>query len=145
MQQKMTRKMLPGLKVLGPLAALAALACPSCRPENFDFFNTCVEQQVIGGMSPNAQYSAVVYQRSCGATTGWGTFITIFPSSEKFKGGGKGVIYGIDGLYGINVTWPDDTHLRVECIRCDQTKIFKQDSKWRDVTVSYESYGSDPH
>jgi hypothetical protein len=140
----MNWKIVSGFKVAGPIVALAALAYPSCRPENFDLLTTCEEKQVIGGMSPNGQYSAIVYLRSCGATTGWSTFITVFPNSQKFKGGGKDVIYGIDGLYGISVIWLDDTHLRVDCIRCDQTKIFKQDSKWRDVTVSYESYGSIP-
>jgi hypothetical protein len=108
----------------------------------FDTIGLCKEQETIGAISPNGRYAATVYQRTCGATTGWDTFINIRPWPGRFRGGGRDVIFGIEGLYAINVVWTDNSHLRVESIRCNSDKVFKQEKIWRDISISYESYGN---
>lgn len=119
---------------------LSVTGCDSYKV--FDIIGLCKEEITIGNITPDGRHVASVYQRSCGATTGWATFVNIRPRSTRFRGGGKDVIFGADGLYPIGVYWSDNTHLRVEYIRCPQNKIFKQEKSWKDVAISYVSYPS---
>jgi hypothetical protein len=121
--------------------ALIIFSLSACDPFRvFRLFGGCREDAIIGGISPNGHYAATVYKRTCGATTGWDTYILIEPDSSRDR---KNVVFGIAGLYAIAVTWTDNTHLRVECIRCKKDNIFKQEHVWRDVEISYVSYGDD--
>lgn len=119
-----------------------AIAFSACDPfKIFQIVGLCREDAIIGDMSPNGHYVVTVYKRTCGATTGWDTYIIVEPNSRHLGRDRKNVVFGIEGLYGTAVTWIDNTHLRVEGIRWKTDKIFKQENSWRDVQISYISHG----
>lgn len=63
--------------------------------------DTCANEIVDRVGSPNGNYDAVLFQRDCGATTGFSTQISLVPAGEDIEGSG-------------NVFVADDSHGRAE-------------------------------
>jgi hypothetical protein len=128
----------PNGLALTALLTLTMLATSGC--DRF-LFGACKNTITFGAISPDGRYIATVYQRACAAPTGVATRVEIQPFSTKFKGQPKDSIFAFAGPIPVGVVWVDNSSLRVECIRCAREKIFKQEKNWRDVAISYESYG----
>ena len=89
---------------------------------------------------------AVIFDRGCGATTGWTTAITVMPTNDELGDDDKGNVLNSDGLYrtdqegvrGVNfrVEWRDDKHL----------KVFHRDNwkHWKAETASGVSLSFEP-
>jgi hypothetical protein len=76
-----------------------------CRSETF--------QEVY---SPNNEYKVVVYQRACGATTGFRTHISVLKSSAEL-GNQMGNVFQAEGYpdwFFIIVRWDDNHHITIE-------------------------------
>ena len=56
----------------------------------------CANHEYASIMSPAGNYKAVIFQRDCGATTGFSTQISILSAGESL-GNSKGNVYIIDG------------------------------------------------
>jgi len=71
-------------------------------------------------LSPNSKYKVVVYERNCGATTGFSTNISIIDGHISLLGGvtdRPGNIFQADGYpdwFEINVKWENNTRLVIE-------------------------------
>lgn len=67
-------------------------------------------------ISPNGRYKAVIFQRDCGATTGFSTQISIVKTSEVLKNR-PGNIFIVDGhpdRYAPNIFWSSDSELVID-------------------------------
>lgn len=122
-----------GVLVIGAPLAIAGLfiyaTSDMCRNE--------VYSQVL---SPDGKHKAVVFQRDCGATTGYSTQITIIDSSDELRNE-SGNIYVIDG-HPKNVSprlkWMSNTELKVE--RSLNGSENKAESKWgffKKIRITY--------
>lgn len=96
-----------------------------------------VYSQVV---SPDGKHKAVVFQRDCGATTGFSTQISIIDFSDALKNE-SGNIYIIDG-HPKNVSpslkWLSNTELHVE--RSLNGSEYKAESKWgffKKISITY--------
>jgi hypothetical protein len=138
MQTAMRNNFSPNGLVAMALLTLIVLAASGCDRL---LFGACKNTITFGAISPDGRYVATVYQRACGAPTGVATRVEIQSLSTKFKGQPKDSIFAFAGPIPVGVVWIDNSSLRVECIRCAPDKIFKQEKAWKDVTISYESYG----
>lgn len=98
--------------------------------------------------SPDGRYEAVLFQRDCGATTGFSTQISVLEAGEKLSGGGN--VFRADDDHGAakigawggswaEMKWlaADRLHIRYAV----NSRLFEQDESVAGVTVSYEMVG----
>ncbi len=87
---------------------------------------------------------AVVFQRDCGAATGFSTQISILRADEKLRGGGNTFVADTDhgaapsGAGGgppVGVTWDQAGKLKIEVHPA--ARVFKQETQIGDTQVVY--------
>jgi len=125
-----------GVLVIGIPLAIAGLFIYAAS----DMCGNEVYSQVV---SPDGERKAVVFQRDCGATTGFSTQISIIDSSDDLKNE-SGNIYIIDG-HPKNVSpglkWLSNTELKIE--RKLNGSEHKAESKWGIFKKVRITYGAD--
>lgn len=110
-------------------------------------FSICenTPEQVV--VSPNGELKAVIFDRGCGATTGFVTGISILDSAENLSNADKGNVLLAEGAYqepssstgrtsGVNfeVEWITDTKLRVR----HSIPNVKQSDNVGNIRIRYE-------
>jgi hypothetical protein len=115
------KKLLPCLVLLAVSIGLSG--CDPCGNE--------VSQTVV---SPSGRLKAVVFNRDCGATTGFSTQVSIIPSSESLPGEGGNTIV-LDGTVPLKIEWRSDSMLHLSGIGA--ARIFLQPNSAAGVSVSY--------
>jgi len=93
------------LAISGCVLLLLLASNSLCRSELF--------QEVY---SPNGKYKVIVYERNCGATTGFRTYISISKSNATLENQ-TGNVFQANGhpdWFSIKVTWEDDRHVIIE-------------------------------
>ena len=91
-------------------------------------------------LSPNGEHKVVVFQRDCGATTGFSTQISIIDSDDELENE-SGNIYIVDGQptdVSLRVKWVSNTELRIE--KSLNGSEYKSESSWgflNKVKVTY--------
>lgn len=105
----------------------------------------CGNTVLADSVSPDGRSGAVIFQRDCGATTGYSTQISVVRAGARPTGAGNA--YVADGNHGaavashggpwVETRWIDASHLLV---RYDaQSRIFKQEREIAGVQITYES------
>lgn len=99
------------------LAGLLLLTVISCGLLLRSYGNSlCASETLQEVHSPDGEEKVVVFQRDCGATTGFRTHISLV-RSDTTLGNRTGNIFQADGhpdTFAIEVTWNDDTHILIE-------------------------------
>lgn len=96
---------------------------------------SCNDSVFVEESSPDKKYVAVAYQRNCGATTGFATRVTI--QSRRSKIGDSEYVFGVEDKRQVKLVWTDARKLNVECVGCTHNDIFRQETFWKDVSVTY--------
>jgi hypothetical protein len=93
-----------------------------------------IYQQAI---SPNGEYRVVVFQRDCGATTGFSTNLALLGTNEALgqHSGNMLRASGHPDWFDIEVEWQDDTHVTIT--HNGKWKPSKQKDVLRGVHISY--------
>jgi len=125
------------LKVM-PLAALCIITT-GCS-------DTCGNDVVSRKTSPDGQREAVMFQRDCGATTGFSTQISIIDAGDKLSGIGN--TFRADDDHGIaragdwggpwaEMKWlsPDRLLIRYAA----QSRLFEQGNHVEGVEITYQA------
>ncbi len=74
----------------------------------------CVNETVREYPSPDGKLKAVLYRRSCGATTGWSRQVAILPWWQSVRRWSwPGPVCATEDYITIQPTWIDATHLKV--------------------------------
>ena len=105
----------------------------------------CANTVLSNSVSPDGRSGAVIFQRDCGATTGYSTQISVVRPGSRPTGAGNA--YVADGNHGaavanhggpwVETRWIDAGHLLV---RYDaNSRIFKQESQAAGVQITYEA------
>jgi hypothetical protein len=113
---------------LRPLPVLLALslALPGCDPCGNE-----VSQTVV---SPSGRLKAVVFNRNCGATTGFNTQVSILPAAAALPDdGGNTLILG--GAVPLKVEWRSDATLRLNGVGA--ARLYKQEHAVAGVSIRY--------
>ena len=127
------------LKRLIPTTALLALTACS---------DICANNLVTRVEAPDGRHSATMFQRDCGATTGFSTQISVLSAGDKMAGGGNA--FRADDDHGVAVVgawggpwaetkWLSNEHLLIRY--AGRSRIFEQDDQVSDVRISYEPVG----
>lgn len=93
--------------------------------------------------SPDREHKVVVFQRDCGATSGFSTQISIIHSSEELKNE-SGNIYIVDGHprdVSPEVRWLSNSELRIK--RSLNGSEYKAELKWGFLNLIKITYGAD--
>lgn len=107
--------------------------------------DACTNEVITRVASPDGKREAVMFQRDCGATSGYSTQISILDVGQAPAGGGN--TFRADDNHGAaNVgdwggSWADIKWLasdRLLVRHADKSRIFEQDSSVAGVSVSYE-------
>jgi hypothetical protein len=102
----------------------------------------CGEKSKVEVISPGEKYLAVVFERNCGATTGFVSHVNMRAHSDSFSVNPTGTITGgqvfiIEGRPVIELVWKDETHLEIMCSECTAESTHKKEMSWNAVTISY--------
>ncbi len=91
--------------------------------------------------SPDGRHRAVVFQRDCGATTGFSTHVSILTAGEAFPSEG-GNVFAADsmrdpnGVLPLRITWTGDRSILIQ--RARAAKVFRSESRVLGVAVDYK-------
>jgi hypothetical protein len=118
------------------------LACTGCS-------DACQNTVASRSRSPNGALTAVLFQRDCGATTGFSTQISILRPDDKPTGGGNAFIANDDRGAARDGSWegswaetkwlaPDHLLIRYAA----KSRLFKRSDSVSGVKITYEMVGS---
>jgi len=106
--------------------------------------SACCDNEVAKEIfSPNATHRAVVFNRGCGATTGFNTEISILGSSEGLHGSGNLWVADDSGDSPSGSWGGPDVHLRwlsqdtLEVQFASGLRVFKQEGRVDGITAVY--------
>lgn len=85
-------------------------------------------------LAPTGALAVVVFERSCGATVGFNTQVSIVRSGNKPNGPGNALI--LDGKVPLTIRWISEREIVVE--GASGPKSFKRESSVVGVSIVYE-------
>ena len=111
----------------------------------------CGNDVLTEARSPDGRLKAVVFQRDCGATTGFSTQVSVIPSGESFltaptwlRSTRGGNVFVADTNHGeapsgpvVQVEWLDPTHLRITHDK--RARVFSSATSIHGVRVTLQS------
>jgi hypothetical protein len=101
---------------------------------SLSILGNCVDNIKYESVSPDRRFVATVFERSCGATTGFSTQVNIRESSQSFDSKSKGSILVTGGRNAIYLSWIDKSHLSVSLLNVE---IFKKEEMWNGISITY--------
>ena len=102
---------------------IALVGCGACGNE--------ISQTVV---SPSRTLKAVVFNRNCGATTGFNTQVSIISATGTLPDSGGNTLV-LDGSVPLQVQWRSDSALHLTGL--GSAKVFKQGTSVGAVSVTY--------
>ncbi len=93
--------------------------------------------------SPTRAWTAVVYERDCGATTSVQTVVELLPrgSDRPDEDDPSGVVISIRNPQHLTVQWMDDSHLRVLWSGCIKVNFPEERKYVKSVSIEYVRTG----
>ena len=95
--------------------------------------------------SPDNEYKAVVFQRDCGATTGFSTQISILRATDELPNnpGNVFIMEGYPDWTNVHVQWETNRSVVITYTDEGYYEIFRARNKWRDfftvITIRYRN------
>lgn len=107
----------------------------------YDFFDSmCANEVFETNKSPDSKYNIILFQRDCGATTGFSTQISIIPMNKKLTNNG-GNIFSTDGHPNenmIDINWLSPTKVVISNIP-PQKRIYKKEKVFDNIEIVYSN------
>jgi hypothetical protein len=98
----------------------------------------CADITKAAASSSDNEYIVTYVERNCGATTDYSNLVTI--ERQAMLLAPKETVFIVEGQPHLSIGWNNVRELRIRCIKCGagRTRIFKQESSWKDVKVVYD-------
>ena len=120
------------------ILAVAALTCSSCS-------DTCSNTQISRADAPDGLHSALMFQRDCGATTGFSTQVSVVAQGEQPSGSGN--TFRADDDHGVaaagtwggpwaETRWLAPDHLLIRYAA--KSRLFEQEDEISGIRISYQ-------
>ena len=114
---------------------------------NFQIFeNPCGNEILSESTNPNGLTKAVIFQRDCGATTGFSTQVSILKSKEDLKNKGGNIFVadtnhgeapsGIGGGPKVDVEWLSQNELKI--FYHPKARTYTKSSSLNGIQIIYE-------
>ena len=95
----------------------------------------CGNEIITVSTSPDGKWDAVLFERNCGATTGFSSQISLLRSGRELKNRG-GNVYVADGYpRGYSLNWTNGNSLEVSGT---YGRRFKEETEFSGVEVTYD-------
>ena len=117
----------------GALVAVAALAAAVLW---YAASASCANSAIAEYSAPGGRIKAVVFERDCGATTGFSSQVSLLSIGESLPNE-SGNIFVANHAGGVRVSWRSDTNLRIE--HHANARLFKSEPQYENVSVEYAS------
>ena len=103
----------------------------------------CGNRILLRQASPMRAWTAVVYERDCGATTPVYTVVELLPRGKDGpdENDPGGVVISFRNPQDVSVQWADDSHLRVVCSSCRGVNLATERTKVNSVAIEYVLVG----
>lgn len=98
--------------------------------------SACENEVVSEVTSPSGKFKAVMFERGCGATTGFNTQVSIIDADESVPDDAGNAII-LDELVPLHIQWLSDDELSISGRR--ETQVFKQEEVVNGVRIRYEN------
>jgi hypothetical protein len=123
--------------------SMALVACGD-NIRGMDTISSCSESSERQVASPRGDYVATLYQRNCGATTGFVTHINLRFASEAnlTQANGtisQGQILVAKGTPLIKLRWIDDTSLVLQVDPKDRPNIVSIQESWKSIRIKLDN------
>ncbi len=129
-------------------AAFALAAVAVVAISNFSLFGECQNEIISQSNSPGNAVKYVVFQRGCGATTGFSTQVSLIKVGETLKNE-SGNMFVADTNHGaapsseyggpeVRLEWFSDTHLQIR--HHQLARIFRSERAVNGVQIDYETF-----
>jgi hypothetical protein len=114
-----------------------------CAPAFVDCAGGCDERFVVDSASPNGYTVATTYVRDCGLGAESQTHVNLRAREEKFTPDADGVVkdgevFTVAGHRTVYAIWQDERKLLIRCVGCETNQVFKSESAWKQVNITYE-------
>ena len=109
------------------LIAAMAIPLPGC-------LSTCENEVASEIASPSGKLKAVVFERGCGATTGFNTQLSIIYAGGEVPDAAGNAI-ALDGRIPLQIKWLSDDEILISGSK--RTRIFKQEKLVNGVRLQY--------
>lgn len=121
--------------LIGLVAGLISLAVAALVFIETALSPTCVNTIIKASENSSHEFVAVLFERNCGATTGFSTQVSIIHAGQELPGE-VGNIYIADGYPEHNgLTWISTKTLHIGGARYD---AYKREEKFMGVKITYE-------
>lgn len=119
--------------IFGTLSVIAAAILVFLHYSLKDMCGNEIHQQVE---SPDKKYKAVIFQRDCGATTGFSTQVSIIENNKDLpdKSGNIFIANGSPDQNQIKIAWLNDN--KIEIIE-NIPETFLKENKFQDIEIIY--------
>ena len=87
--------------------------------------------------SPDGKKSLVVFEKSCGATVGFNTQMSIAPTGKPFSPENHPAFFVTSGVHDVMASWLGDNTVEITLIP-GRDKIFRSEPNVGDVKVVYK-------
>jgi hypothetical protein len=110
--------------------------------------DTCGNTIISRMSSPDGQYDAAMFQRDCGATTGFSTQVSILNAGEPLSGTGN--VFRADNNHGAErsggwggpwaeIKWLSPSHLLIRYSA--KSQLFERENDVSGVKITYQAVG----
>ena len=101
----------------------------------------CDEYLTESKESPERRYTAAAFQRVCGVRPNI-IHVNLYdglgePPPVTHQLITSGEVFSFEGGPKVDIIWQDAKTLLIKCIECDERKILKRESTWKDVRVTF--------
>lgn len=143
MNKRLPEGLIVGISVLLLLAGLASIFLVSFQ---FSLADDCENEILKKLVSPDGKYVAVVFERNCGATTGFTTQVSILPIGKSLTNDESGNVFICDGDHGaapsgpvggpeVEIKWA--THHQVKIAYHQRARVFLQKDAIEGISLLY--------
>lgn len=118
---------------------------------SYFYLFSCGDTFLSKTLSPNSNFLALIYQRNCGATTGYVRHIKIMTPTNynfykvlpnhlqgnyvSFLGSTEGLVLSVEEQGKISTTWSNHDTLVITCPK--STTKYIQEKKWNTIKIIY--------
>jgi len=96
---------------------------------------TCGNESIASISSPDGKSKAVVFNRNCGATTGFNTQVSIVKASDSLPNEGGNLLI-LEGTVPLTIHWVNENQVFIAGV--GKAKAIKREKSAFGVTVTYE-------
>jgi hypothetical protein len=132
--------------LLGGLGLAAAVATVGAGAFALFTSDPCANTELAVAVAPGGAHRAVVFQRDCGATSGFSTQVSVLPLGAALPDAGGAVFVGdtdhgraparLGGGPAVGLVWRDDRTLVIRHHRL--ARVFRSEPRAGSVEIRYE-------